>query len=185
MRATLLAAILSLALATDAQAIEVKISGLHLCCGGCVSGVEDALVEVEGVSKPTIDRKAGTAVFVVEKTETATKALESVGQAGFHGTATADGKEIEFPNTKVAAGTTAKKATFKGVHLCCRACSKGAEKSLAKIDGIGPVTCSQDAGTIVVEGAAGAELDLVKVQEALNKSGFHALLDDEKSEAKK
>lgn len=154
------------------QALEVEVKGLHLCCGGCITAVKDALEEVKGVEKVKVDRGAGAATFATEDTKTIAAALSSLRTAGFAGKVTVDGKGTAFPGAVVAAGTKSKAFVIEGVHLCCRACTQGVVKALAKEKGIGQVECDQDAGTVKITSAGGVDLDVNVVLTTLEGAGF-------------
>lgn len=63
---------------------SLEIAGVHLCCGGCVSAVQEALQEVQGVAKVDGDTKTG--VVKVEGQDVDVRAvIEALRKAGFNG----------------------------------------------------------------------------------------------------
>ena len=68
----------------DGKADSIKISGVHLCCGGCVKGAQKAVKGVKGVTQIDVDAKAKTVVLTGSQMsyEAVAKALL---QGGFYG----------------------------------------------------------------------------------------------------
>lgn len=180
LRAAGLAAAFFFVAGASASAAQVEVKGLHLCCGGCISAVEDALEGVKGVTKVSVDRGAGAASFVAADAKTTTAALVALHEAGFAGKPTVDGKAAEFPAPKIAAGTKAKSLVVEGVHLCCRSCTQGVVKALSKDKAIGQIQCDQNEGTVSLTGAGGAEIDVPAVLAALNGAGYSGVVRDPK-----
>ena len=65
--------------------IEVELTGVHLCCQGCVNAADAALRSVEGVSS-RCDMENGTVTFTAGDAAAARKALDALAAAGFYGT---------------------------------------------------------------------------------------------------
>ena len=61
----------------------MTLNGAHLCCGGCVKGVKEALAKVDGISEVKADRKAKKLVLIGKDIELLA-AIEALSQAGFH-----------------------------------------------------------------------------------------------------
>ena len=57
-----LTATLALILPARAADVSVKLTGVHLCCQGCVNAAEAALTSVEGVNS-RCDMENGTVTF--------------------------------------------------------------------------------------------------------------------------
>lgn len=67
----------------DSKVKTVTISGLHLCCGKCVTAADTAIKSVTGVAKHNAE-KGATAVVV--EGDFSTQALNNaLHKAGFHG----------------------------------------------------------------------------------------------------
>ena len=64
--------------------IQVKLTGVHLCCQGCVNAVDAALRSVEGVNS-LCDMENGTVTLTASDISVAQKALDAVADAGFYG----------------------------------------------------------------------------------------------------
>lgn len=149
-----------------ARAAEVKITGVHICCGACVKAVNAALKDVAGVSKSAADDD-GTVTFDAADDKAAAAGIAALAKAGFHGSAKSGDKALEFPKVEIAAGAKADSVTVTGIHLCCGACYKATDEALK---GIGTVTSDKKAKTVTVSGKG---IDVAAVIAALNKAGFH------------
>src|SRR5262249_30377262 len=113
--------VIVLALAWSAQAANstVKLSNVHLCCGGCTTGVEKALARVYGATVQT-DKDAHTVTITAPDQATAQKAVDAVVAAGYFGSSS-------DPAITVADKSGAEKGKLhslkiSGVHLCCGKC---------------------------------------------------------------
>ena len=149
-----------------------------MCCGSCVSAVEDALGAVQGVTEVTADQKSKTVAFKATDEKSAKAGLDALAKAGFHGSATFDKKEASFPAAEIKKGTKSSSVTIAGVHLCCGACVTGVKKGLKDVKGIeGDLAVDREAKTVTV---AGKDLDVSEVFEALYKAGYHGNLKTEK-----
>src|SRR6516162_2914616 len=86
-----LAILLAMAWSTPAAEVTSKISDVHLCCKGCVNGVEKAVSEVDG-AKAAVDADAGTVTLSGADTATVQKAADALVKAGYFGKAEGDVK---------------------------------------------------------------------------------------------
>jgi len=71
--------------AKDAKVSSLKVSGVHLCCGKCVSAVDDAVKGVKGVSAHTAEK--GSESFTVTGDFNAKELFGALHKAGFAGKA--------------------------------------------------------------------------------------------------
>jgi len=69
---------------TDAKVKSATVTGLHLCCGKCVTATEDALKTVAGFSSHTATK--GASSFNVEGDFSTKELLTALHKAGLHGT---------------------------------------------------------------------------------------------------
>ena len=60
------------------------MTGVHLCCQGCVNAVDAALKNVEGVESQC-DMDNGTVTLTANDDTAAQKALDALAAAGFYG----------------------------------------------------------------------------------------------------
>src|SRR5436305_14319496 len=80
-------------LAVPAADCTAKISDVHLCCKGCVSGVEKAVATVPDV-KADIDQDAGTVTLSSGSAVAVQKAADAMVAAGYFGKATDNAVKI-------------------------------------------------------------------------------------------
>lgn len=111
----------------------VKLSNVHLCCKGCVTGVEKAVKKVSGVTV-TADADAETVTLTAPDTATAQKAVDSMVDAGYFA-------KSEDPTVKVRDNSGAKDGkvttlTVTDVHLCCGKCVKAVAAALGDVKGV-------------------------------------------------
>ncbi len=162
---------IAVCLPTSLTAAETTVKGVHLCCGGCVKGVDAALKGVAGVTNVACDRETMTVTFDSQKKGDAEAAVNALAAGGFYGTATFGSEAVPFPDAgaKNAKGNS---VTVTGVHLCCGRCVKDAEEALTSVDGIASSNIEIDraARTITVKKDG---LDAAKVIGALNDAGFY------------
>src|SRR6186997_2936116 len=76
-----LTALSLLCLTSLAAAGEVKVKTVHLCCGGCVSAVTEALEKVPGVSGGAANQDDGTVTFQATDAKAATAGLKAIAGA--------------------------------------------------------------------------------------------------------
>lgn len=164
------AAIAAVAMLTAAaQAGEVTVKDVHLCCPACVKAVAQALDKVDGVSDAKCDTKAKTVSLQAADDKAAAAAIAALAKAGFHGNAAHGDKKLEFPASGAKKGDKADTITLTGVHLCCPACVKAVAKAMEDVSGA-TAKCDTKEKTVTVTGSG---LDVAAVVEALNKGGFH------------
>jgi len=63
---------------------SITVTGVHLCCGACVTGVKKALEQVKGVDEMNIDREAKT-VTVVGTDIDVNDFFAALYKGGYHG----------------------------------------------------------------------------------------------------
>lgn len=158
------AALLCLAnLAAEVRAAEtIKLTDMHICCGGCTSGIKAAVKGLDGVSV-TVDQDAEEATVIGDTKEAAQKAVDAIVKAGYH--ASADGKSL--PAEKAPAGKVAK-LTVSNAHNCCGACAKAINAAVASVAGA-KSECKGKQVEFTVEG----DFDAAAVVKALAEAGFH------------
>ena len=163
--------------ASGSEAARVTVKGVHLCCGACVAGVDEALGDVSGVSGVTADRNSKTVTFTAADAKAAQAGIEALAKAGFHGTATHGSKKLRFPPSGVKKGEKANKITLTGLHLCCGACVSGAQKALQQVKGATTIEFDRKTKEARI---FGKEIDVAAAIAALNKGGFHGTLKRDK-----
>jgi periplasmic mercuric ion binding protein len=68
---------------SDAKVKSAKVSGVHLCCGKCVTAVEKAIKTVAGANTHTAEK--GAASFTVEGDFSTKELAGALNKAGFSG----------------------------------------------------------------------------------------------------
>jgi copper chaperone CopZ len=158
-------------LSIQAQSGQVEVTGVHLCCGACVKGVDKALTGIEGVTNVAGDRESKTVRFAAADDKAAEAGIQALAKAGFHGTAKHGDAAIEFPASGAKEGSKASQIKISNVHLCCAACVRAADEAIRKVEGVENVTADREASSIEV---TGDNVGVEAVVTALNDAGFHA-----------
>jgi len=144
------ALLLTLTLASSPAAAEVtsKISDVHLCCKGCVDGVDKAVGTVDG-AKATIDSDAGTVTLSGSDKATVQKAADALVKAGYFGKS--DGVANLNPLTG-ASGQKVQTLKIEGAHLCCGKCVKAVDRAVKAVPGAKEHTAVKGAKSFEVTG---------------------------------
>lgn len=165
------AAAVALLNVASARAGEVKIDGVHICCGQCVTAAQSTLKPVEGVSNGKADKDTGTITLTAADDKAAAAAIDALAKAGFRGTAKHGDKTLDFPGSNAEKGAKADAIAISGVHLCCPACYKAAEKALKDVSGVTAVNSDKKTKTLEVTGNG---VDVNAALESLFNAGFQA-----------
>lgn len=144
-----LAMILGLAVSASAADSNTKISGVHLCCKGCVTGVEKAVDTVPG-AKAEVDKDAGTVTLSGPDSATVQKATDALVKAGYFGTSS--DAAIKVDKSTGAKNEKVKTLHVEGVHLCCAKCVKAVDTALKSVDGVKENTATKGAKSFEVTG---------------------------------
>jgi copper chaperone CopZ len=151
----------------NVQAEEIKVTGVHNCCGACCKLIQDTLGKIEGVSECTAKPKESDFTFEATDAKVARQAVGALARAGFHGKT--DKEKLVFrDNSGVDAGKVSR-LSLVGIHNCCAGCCKAAKDAIAKVDGVEADSLEPNKRTFVVEG----NFDGAAVVKALNDIGFH------------
>ena len=170
MRHATVALTLLFGLSSLAAAEEVKVTGVHLCCGKCVKAATSALQGIKGISAPRANQDEEVVTFNAEGTDLAEAGVAALAKAGFAGTATMGGAAVKAPASGIAAGAAGNAATISNMHLCCGGCVRAAEGAIKEVSGVKSVTSDAKGGTIAVSGEA---ISLEALLNALHEAGFH------------
>lgn len=154
--------------AVAGEETKLVVKGVHLCCGACERGVDEAVGEIEGADV-TCDREDGTVAIVAVDPPTARRTLAALATAGYHGTT--DHPELAIPPATdgVPEGRVAT-LTLAGFHNCCGACARAIETAIAKVEGVEAAKVAPRAKSCEVSG----DFDARAVVSALHAAGFHA-----------
>jgi mercuric ion binding protein len=153
------------------RAGEVKIEGVHMCCDQCVNIAQSKLKGIDGVTDGKADKDAGSITLTAADDKAASAAIDALAKAGFRGTAKHGDKTLEFPGSNAEKGAKADTIAITGVHLCCPACYRAAEKALKSVDGVTAVNSDKKTKTLEV---AGKGVDVNAAIQALFNAGFQA-----------
>lgn len=145
-------------IAGTAFAADVKVSGLHNCCGQCTTGIQKALKE-GGATNVVLNKRELS--FSADDADKAVKALYDAGYAG-----KVTGAKTPEIDAKAPKSTTVKLA---GLHNCCGQCTTGINDALK---GIGTTDAKSGATTVTV--TAKSEVEAAAVVKALRDAGFNA-----------
>ena len=167
MKAMLLSIAVVVALNLSARAAEVttKISQVHLCCKGCVTGVEKAVATVPD-AKAEADQESGTVTLSGPDTATVQKAATALTHAGYFG-------KSSNPDVTMDASTGAKGAqvhSLRGecVQLGCGKCVKAVDHALKSVPGVKENNATKGAKSFEVTG----DFNDQEVFAALQKEGL-------------
>jgi periplasmic mercuric ion binding protein len=163
--ATIVAAF-ALNLAASAADSTAKISDVHLCCKGCVTGVEKAVSKVPD-AKAEVDQDAGTVTLSGPDAATVQKAADAMVAGGYFGKVS-EGSVKLAPDTG-AKGEKVKTAKVEGIHLCCGKCVKAVDKATASVPGVKAHTATKGAKTFEVTG----DFNDKDLMTALQKEGLN------------
>jgi copper chaperone CopZ len=166
MNKTLLALFVTAALATLARAEStVKLSNVHLCCKGCVTGVEKAVKKVSGVTM-TADAEAETVILTGPDVATNQKAVDALVEAGYF--AKSEDAAIKVNDNSGAKDGKATTLTVNDVHLCCGKCVKAVNAALGEVKGVTANTAEKNAKSFEIKGVFNPK----EVFSSLQKAGF-------------
>ena len=154
-----------LAAACSLHAANVKLTDVHLCCGGCVKGAEKAVASISG-AKAECDEDASSVTVSAPDAATLQKAVDALTEAGYFGKSSDAAiklKPAEAKNEKVSS------LKISGLHLCCGKCVSSVNDTLKKVSGVKGTTAAKNAETFEITGDFNAK----EAVEALNKAGLN------------
>ena len=146
---------------------KVTLSGVHLCCKGCVNGVTKAVKKAGATA--ACNAKAGSVVISGEK-DSVVAALKGVAKAGYYGKS--DNKDLSIACQGGAKDEKVKSLTLSGAHLCCGKCGKAVAKAVGATDGASTHTAKKGSKTFEVTGDFNAQAFI----RALHDNGLHAFV---------
>jgi mercuric ion binding protein len=144
---------------------KVTLSGVHLCCGACVSIAKKAVSKLEGVSV-TPNQDARTIVINAADDAGAAAALKALSEAGFYGKSDNDKLAITYKSPK----GKVEKLEVAGAHNCCGACAKALKKVVTGVAGVTAIDIKPKTKSFSVTG----NFEQSDVIQALNDAGFYA-----------
>jgi copper chaperone CopZ len=147
--------------------VKTELTGVHLCCQGCVDAADAALMSVEGVQS-RCDMENGTVAFTAGDDAAAQKALDALAAAGFYGR-TGNQKLAMKAVGDVRRGKV-NRVKVSGIHNCCGLCCEAIKQAVATVEGVTGDTAEPQATTFDVMG----DFDAAALVTALNVAGFSA-----------
>ena len=157
-----IASVMTLSVKAETSA---KISDVHLCCPGCVKGVEKAVAGVADVSA-TVDKDAGTVTLTGKDKAAVQKAANALVAAGYFGKSSDAG--IKMASETGAKGKKVQTLKLEGVHLCCGKCVSVVDKAVKSVPGVKEQTAKKNAESFEVTG----DFNDQEVLDALQKAGL-------------
>jgi len=138
------------ALATFARAeTSAKISNVHLCCKGCVTGAEKAVAKAKGVTA-VVDKDAGTVTLTGADKAAVQAAADALVAAGYFGKS--ESSDISLKDTSGAKDAKVGSLKVNDVHLCCDKCVTAVTKALGKVKGVTGSTAEKKVTSFEVKG---------------------------------
>ena len=147
--------------------IKVKVTGVHLCCQGCVDAVDAAVKNVAGVASRS-DMEKRTVTLTARDNAAAQKALDAIAAAGFHGST--DNEQLAMKAVSSTPRGRVKSLKVSGIHNCCGPCCEAIKEAIATVDGVAGDTATPRATTFQVTG----DFHAAALVKALNAAGFSA-----------
>ena len=157
-----LLALLAITTASRAES-TVKITGVHLCCKSCVTGVTKAVGKVSGATA-ACDAESETVTLTAPDAATAQKAADSLVAAGYFGKSS--DPAIQLKDTSGAKDAKVTSLAVNDVHLCCGKCVTAVNKAISKVSGVTGNTAEKNAKTFEVTGSFNAKEVFRALQDA-------------------
>lgn len=146
--------------------VKLELTGLHACCGGCVTDIDKALGSVDG-AKGHYDKATQKAELTAKDAATAEKVLVALGDAGFHGKS--NNKDIAMKDDSGAPAGKVKTLTLSAGHICCGKCVAGITGAIKKVEGATPGAIKAHETSFDVTG----DFDAAALVKALEDAGYH------------
>ena len=158
----LLISVFILSISNLFSAESVELTGVHLCCNGCVKAIDKA-VKATGASSVS-DKSEKTVTVTAKDSASMNKALKAVAKAGYYGKSTGDYqvKQLGSEDKKM------KKVALGGFHNCCQKCTVGMTKAVEAVKGVKTHSIAQKKRDFTVEG----DFNLSELLNSINEHGF-------------
>jgi copper chaperone CopZ len=150
--------------------IKVELTGVHLCCQGCVNATNAALMSVKGVHFRCA-MENGTITLTAKDGAAAQKALDALAAAGFYGNS--DNKDVAMKPVGTLPTGKVKSVEVSGIHNCCGPCCDAIKEAINTVEGVTGDTAKPSATTFTVTG----DFEAAAIEKALNAAGFSALVE--------
>ncbi len=143
---------------------EVALSGVHLCCGGCEQGVEDAVVAIEDLE---IDISNDIITLKGKSGKVVQSAIDSIAAAGFYGTSSNEAVTFKEDATS---DETAASVTVSNVHLCCGKCVRAIDAVVSSVEGAAKHDAEKGSDSFTI---TGGNIKPAEVLAALHAEGMN------------
>ena len=165
MKSFIISTVAALALTVSARAADVtaKISDVHICCNGCVKGINTAVSTVPGV-KADADMDEGTVKLTGPDAASVQKAADALVAGGYFGTSS----DVKLDASTGVKDQKVQTMTVSGVHLCCGKCVKAVNEAVKTVPGVQATTAKKGDASFDVTGDFNAK----DVMAALQKAGL-------------
>ncbi len=160
-----LATLLAVGFSAQAATVSIRITKVHLCCDGCVAGVQKAVATVPGVTA-TVEKATGLVALRGPDVATVQKAADALVEAGYFGQSSS--RRVQMNNPTGAKGQKVPSLQVTGVHLCCDKCVKAVDGALKSVAGVKSHTAAKGAKSFEVAG----DFNDQEVFTALQKAGL-------------
>lgn len=141
---------------------SVELTGVHLCCNGCVKAIDKA-VQASG-AESTCDKGSKTVTVKAKDSASMKKALKAVAKAGYFGESKGEFQVIQ----EGSEDKKVKKASLGNFHNCCKKCTTGMIKAVEAVKGVKKHSVAQKKRDFVVEG----DFNLGDLLKSINQHGF-------------
>ena len=149
------------------EAVHLEVTGVHLCCQGCVDAVDAAVKSVAGATS-RCDIEKQTVALTARDGAAAQKALDAIAAAGFHGST--DNARLAMQAASSIPRGRVKRLKVSGIHNCCDLCCEAIKEAIATVDGVTADTATPGATAFEVTG----DFQAAALVKALNTAGFGA-----------
>jgi len=163
MKAAFISIITALAFVVSARAADAtaKISDVHICCNGCVKGINAAAATVPG-AKVVADMDDESVKITGPDAATVQKAADALVAAGYFGTSS----DVKLDASTGAKDQKVQTLTVSGVHLCCGKCVKAVNEAVKTVPGVQATTAKKGATSFDVTGDFNAKDAMAALQKA-------------------
>ena len=155
----------ALTLSARAADVTAKITGVHLCCKGCVTGAEKAVAAVKGATS-SVDQDSETVTLTGPDAATVQKAADALVAAGYFGKS--GDASVKMAADAGAKGKKVQTLKLEGVHLCCGKCVSAVDKAVKSVSGVKEHTAKKNAESFEVTG----DFNDQEVVDALHLAGL-------------
>lgn len=146
---------------------KVELTGVHLCCQGCVAAVEDAVANVPG-AHCRCHMNDGTVTITATNAGAAQQALDAIAAAGLYGHS--DNRDLVMrPVGSIPRGRV-NRLRLSGIHNCCDPCADAIMRAVASVEGVTGANIEPGVPEFEVTGS----FDAAALIHALNSAGFSA-----------